>query len=90
MSFIPSVLKGHGPWRPKEDVQRQTQRSATDLRAWEDMAADGATWRNLVREGAALYDDDLCQAALRKGRATATQVQPKPSPATFQRWHQVM
>ncbi|XP_071060301.1 uncharacterized protein [Pseudochaenichthys georgianus] len=52
------------------------------------MATDRATWRNLVREGAALYNDDLCHAAqdkrrLRKERATTKQVQPKPSTTTF-------
>ncbi|KAL3041139.1 hypothetical protein OYC64_019363 [Pagothenia borchgrevinki] len=52
------------------------------------MATDRATWRNLVREGAALYNDDLCHAAqdkrrLRKERAIIKHVQPKPSTTTF-------
>ncbi|KAK1894164.1 Gastrula zinc finger protein XlCGF7.1 [Dissostichus eleginoides] len=50
------------------------------------MATDRATWRNIVREGAALYNDDLYHAAqdkrrLRKERATTKQ--PKPFTTTL-------
>ncbi|KAJ3613399.1 hypothetical protein NHX12_019648 [Muraenolepis orangiensis] len=74
--------------RYKDNIKTNLKKCHIDLKAWEDMATDRATWRNLVREGAALYNDDLCHAAqdkrrLRKERATTKQVQPKPPTTTF-------
>ncbi|KAJ3586058.1 hypothetical protein NHX12_012459 [Muraenolepis orangiensis] len=71
----------------KDKIKTNLKKCHIDLKAWEDMATDRATWRNLVREGAALYNDDLCHAAQdkrrpRKERATK-QVQPKPPTTTF-------
>ncbi|KAJ3582703.1 hypothetical protein NHX12_000331 [Muraenolepis orangiensis] len=71
--------------RYKDNIKTNLKKCHIDLKAWEDMATDRATWRNLVREGAARYNDDLCHAAqdkrrLRKERATTKQVQPKPPP----------
>ncbi|KAJ3585932.1 hypothetical protein NHX12_012339 [Muraenolepis orangiensis] len=74
--------------RYKDNIKTNLKKCHIDLKAWEDMTTDRATWRNLVREGAALYNDDLCHAAqdkhrLRKERATTKQVQPKPPTTTF-------
>lgn len=59
-----------------------------DLKAWEDMATNRATWRNTVREGAALYNADLHHTAqdkhrIRKERAATRHVQPKPTTTSF-------
>ncbi|KAK1886523.1 Secreted RxLR effector protein 78, partial [Dissostichus eleginoides] len=72
--------------RYKDNIKTNLKKCHIDLKAWEDMATDRATWRNIVREGAALYNDDLCHTAkdkrrLRKERATTKQ--PKPFTTTF-------
>lgn len=59
-----------------------------DVQAWEDMATDRPTLKNIVHEDAALYNDDLHHAAQdksrqRKERETTKQIQPKPTTTTF-------
>lgn len=61
--------------RFKDNIKTNPKKGHIDLKAWEDMATDRATWRNIVCEGAAQYNADLHHAAqdkrrLRKERAT--------------------
>ncbi len=73
--------------RYKDNIKTNLKKCHIDLKAWEDMATDRPTWGNLVREGAAQYNEDLHHAAqdkrrLRKERATTKQAQPQPKPTT--------
>lgn len=57
-----------------------------NLKAWEDLVTDRATWRNTVREGAAIDNSDLHHAAqdkrrLRTERAATRQPRHSRTPA---------
>ena len=70
--------------RYKDNIKTIIKKFHIDLKTWEDMTKNTATWRNLVHEGAALYNEELHHAAehkcrLRKERASTKQAQPKPT-----------
>lgn len=74
--------------RFKANIKTNLKKCHIDLKSWEVMATDRVTWRNTVREGAALFNADLHHAAhdkrrSRKERAATKQVQPKLTTTTF-------
>ena len=74
--------------RFKDNIKANLKKCHIDLKSWEASTTDRTIWRNLVREGAAQYNDDLHHAAQdkrrrRKERASTKQAQPKPTSTTF-------
>ena len=74
--------------RYKDNIKGNLKKCHIDPRTWEEKATDRTTWRNLVHEGAARYNDDLRRAAhekrrLRKEKATTKPAQSNPTTTTF-------
>lgn len=70
--------------RYKDNIKTNIKKFHIDLKTWEDMTKNRASWRILVHEGAALYNEELHHAAehkrrLRKERASIKKVQSKPT-----------
>ncbi|KAJ8389084.1 hypothetical protein AAFF_G00122900 [Aldrovandia affinis] len=73
--------------RYKDNIKANIKKCHIDPKTWEDTATNRATWRKLVSEGAALYNNDLRRAAedkrkLRKERVSTKKAQSQPTTTT--------
>ncbi|KAJ8358405.1 hypothetical protein AAFF_G00441870, partial [Aldrovandia affinis] len=63
--------------RYKDNIKANIKKCHIDPKTWEDTATNRTTWRKLVIEGAALYNNDLRRAAEDKRKLRKERVSTK-------------